>query len=561
MSRARLGYPLLRRPAAALGAFLALTTLIGASASQDLDRAALERLENLSESLANDLLELSVATRDRDAARIASHWADTIVSPMLPGAPAEPEQQRDWLWSHDWTLEPTAVALGRDDFLDRFGAILAHFGTIEDARFKVKESMFEPGDNELGTARVEFKIVGRDGRGRREWMVAWLRMTARGVGEGRWQIERVDIESMRSTLAERDLFDEVALPAGVGTHFPNFGTAPNDTVIAHGPAVADVDNDGLVDLLTTGVERNVLYLNDGDGGFVDVSESSLLGFTPPATSAVFFDADNDGDQDLFMASVGGQMFLENRLIPDGVLRFFDVSLRAGVDRDAVGFSVAVADVNSDGLGDVYVASYNRYGLVMPTSWHQATNGTPNLLFINQGDLRFREAGSEWGVRDGRWSYAAAFADIDGDADQDLYVANDFGENGLYLNEGGRFRDVAAERGVLDPGNGMGVSFGDFDNDGSLDLHVSNMSSTAGNRILSRLLPGATSDTELLKKLASGNSIYRGDGEGGFTDATQDLGGISAGWAWGGGFFDFDNDGWQDVYTPNGFISGKTMDDT
>ena len=198
---------------------------------------------------------------------------------------------------------------------------------------------------------------------------------------------------------------------------------------------------------------------------------------------------------------------------------------------------------------------------MPNSWHQATNGTPNLLFINQGDLRFREAGSEWGVRDGRWSYAAAFADIDGDADQDLYVANDFGENGLYLNEGGRFRDVAAERGVLDPGNGMGVSFGDFDNDGSLDLHVSNMSSTAGNRILSRLLPGATSDNGAPQEARLGQPIYRGDGEGGFTDATQDLGGISAGWAWGGGFFDFDNDGWQDVYTPNGFISGKTMDDT
>ena len=94
------------------------------------------------------------------------------------------------------------------------------------------------------------------------------------------------------------------------------------------------------------------------------------------------------------------------------------------------------------------------------------------------------------MRDPRWGYAAAFADMDGDADPDLYVANDFGHNALYENVGGRFVDVAAERGVLDPGNGMGVSFGDFQNDGHLDLHVTNMSSTAGNRILATALSRA-----------------------------------------------------------------------
>jgi len=108
---------------------------------------------------------------------------------------------------------------------------------------------------------------------------------------------------------------------------------------------------------------------------------------------------------------------------------------------------------------------------------------------------------------------------------------------------------------------MGVAFGDYDNDGNLDLHVTNMSSTAGNRILARLFPKANADSRLLKKLASGNSLYRGDGKGGFRNVTQAVGGFSAGWAWGGGFIDFDNDGWEDIYVPNGFISGKTMNDT
>ena len=118
-----------------------------------------------------------------------------------------------------------------------------------------------------------------------------------------------------------------------------------------------------------------------------------------------------------------------------------------------------------------------------------------------------------------------------------------------------------ERGVLDPGNGMGVAFGDYDNDGDLDLHVTNMSSTAGNRILSRMYPDADPEELVLKKLAAGNSLFANDGSGHFENVAHDVGGLPAGWAFGGGFIDFDNDGWEDIYSPNGFISGKTMEDT
>ena len=122
-------------------------------------------------------------------------------------------------------------------------------------------------------------------------------------------------------------------------------------------------------------------------------------------------------------------------------------------------------------------------------------------------------------------------------------------------------DEAHERGVLDPGNGMGVAFGDFNNDGLLDVHTTNMSSTAGNRILSRLFPGSSSKDNVLMKLAAGNNLFENRGNGFFRDVTAEVGGFSGGWAWGGGFIDFDNDGWEDVYTPNGFISGKSMKDT
>lgn len=523
------------------------------------DQLELERTEDLSESLTNDLLRLSVATRDRDAAGIAPHWADEVEIAGFFDGPSETEVLHGWLGKHDWQGS-SVKRVTRAELLRRFTALLDHFDSIDDARFKVKRATFTEGDDR-GTARIQFTIVGRDRAGQREWMVALVEVEAERINEEDWQIVSFAVESAQSKVASRDLFDEVAVPAGVGARFPDFGTAPNDSVVAHGVAVADINNDGLMDVLATGVEGNSLYLNEGDGTFRDISEETLVGLTPTASGAVFFDADNDGDQDLFLSAVGTQMFLENRLIPDGALAFLDISPTAGVARTAIGFSPAVADVNGDGLLDVYVTGYNQYGVVMPDSWHDARNGTPNLLFLNQGGLKFREVAAEWGVRDTRWGYAAAFADVDGDADPDLYVANDFGHNALYENVGGRFVDVAAERGVLDPGNGMGVSFGDFQNDGHLDLHVTNMSSTAGNRILARLFPEQGGGDPLLRKLAAGNTVFLGDGEGNFVDITQDLGGIAAGWAWGGGFFDFDNDGWEDVYAPNGFISGKSMNDT
>ena len=550
-----------------------------------IDTEALNATEELSESLANDLLDLSVATRDKDRATIERYFADHLIATPIPVASVDHPGPVAWITNRDWPIE-AAATIDRNTFLAGLETLLEHFPSIEDVRFKVKQASFDNQGN--SAASISFFIVGRDPGGHREWLTATANIEAFRTIEREtdgadisvlrdaepptteddatradrpWKITRLELDTVKSMVAVRELFSEVALPAGLHAEFPRFGVAPNDTVVAHGVAVADANGDGLLDIVTTGVMQNQLYLNNGEGSFEDATQQSFLALSPPATGPLFVDYDNDGDADLFLATIGNQVLLENRLVPDGVLHFLDRSIEAGVYVPANGFSAVAADINGDGFQDIYVASYNRYGIVMPNSWDQATNGTPNLLFLNQGNGTFREVATEWGANDTRWSYAAAFADIDDDGDQDLYVSNDFGENGLYLNDGGSFREAAMERGVLDPGNGMGVAFGDYDNDGDLDLHVTNMSSTAGNRILSRMYPNADPEELVLKKLAAGNSLFSNDGSGHFENITRDVGGLPAGWAFGGGFIDFDNDGWEDIYSPNGFISGKTMEDT
>jgi hypothetical protein len=562
------------------------------------DRDRLEVIEELSESLANDLLGLSVAVRDRDAAKTARYYATKLTAAPFPARPLAVKASVKWIGTRAWTAEPQiasasahAGATGAEspapgaaatakrlmtsaEFLGGWSEFLGHFTEIEDARFKVKDASFEdtaravlgakqptavPGS--AGRARVAFYVIGRNTDGRREWARGVTNVTVRAQADGPWQFESFDLVSLDSMVAATDIFSEVAVPAGLGASLPPFGAPGNGGFVWHGAAAADFDRDGFVDLFVTAPDRNYLYLNDRRGRFRDAGKETSAKELATGVAPLALDFDNDGDEDVFVSAVGQQVLLENRLVPDGKLRFEDVSLEKGIAASAIGFSAAAGDVNNDGRLDIYVASYNRYGQVTPDSWFRATNGTPNLLFVQQPDGTFREEARRWGVEDSRWSYAAEFADVNEDGKVDLYVANDFGEKALYVNRGDRFADEAKERGVLDPGNGMGVSFGDYNNDGLLDLHASNMSSTAGNRILGRLFPNQGPKDNVLKKLAAGNNLYENQGGGKFRDVTAEVGGFSGGWAWGGGFIDFDNDGWEDIYTPNGFISGKSMKDT
>ena len=566
----------------AAATLLCLTTILLAAAAPHAQQAApgapsrLEVVEDLSESLANDLLDLSLAIRDRDMERIQGYLAAEVAGDPLPSKPGALTPTLKWISSRTWTPDTPAATGGRSqaDRMAQWTRLLEHFAEIEDARVKVRGATFDedarsvPGSEvptaqpgARGDARIGFWIVGRNRDGHREWARGGFDARVGYPEAGRWRIEGIRNASLASMTASVDLFSEVSVPAGVTERLPAFGTPQNSGFVWKGAAAGDLNGDGSIDLFVTAANRNIVYLNDGAGRFREASRESGAGMLATGSGPLLLDYDNDGDLDVFISAVGPQVLLQNRLKEDGTLRFHDVSLEAGVAAPAVGFSAAAADVNRDGRPDIYVTSYNHYGRVTPNSWSSATNGTKNLLFVSQPGGGYRQEAGRWGVDDSRWSYAATFADIDEDGRQDLYVANDFGENALFMHRGDRFVDEARERGVIDPGNGMGVSFGDYNNDGRLDLHVTNMSSTAGNRILSRLFPEAEAGTTVLHKLASGNNLYENIGGGRFKDVTKQVGGLSAMWAWGGGFIDVDNDGTEDIFTPNGFISGKSMKDT
>ena len=547
-------------------------------------RARLETVEDLTESLANDMLDLSLAVRDRDEEKLRTFIPASLSATAWPAKALALATEVKWVARHGWKMPAAGYAsdnggngraVSGEEFLRGWLGFLDHFSSLEDARFKVKDSSFDasadvvPGAlvptakaGSTGQAQVSFFLIGRDAEGRREWVRGTAAIQVHR-SEKRWQFQSFRLGEMESQVATSELFSEVALPAGVETSLPHYGSPGSNLnfYVWNGASAADFDNDGWVDLFVTGHQRTYLYLNKGDGSFREAAWEAGLGEIAGGVSPLSLDFDNDGDLDVFLTAVGPQRLLENRLMPDGRLVFQDVSAAAGVAREAIGISATAADINADGYPDIYVTGYNDMDAFPPNSFSRATNGTPNLLFINQRDGTFREEGERWGVADGRWSYAAQFADFNGDGRLDLYVANDLGENGFYIHQGDRFEDQAVQRGVLDPGFGMGVSFADYNNDGRLDLHVTNMSSSAGNRILSRDIASSNRKKDVLVKLAAGNSLYENTGDGHFKDVTAAAGPFPANWAWGGGFLDFDNDGWEDLYTPNGYVSGKLMKDT
>ena len=328
----------------------------------------------------------------------------------------------------------------------------------------------------------------------------------------------------------------------------------------HGLAIGDVNGDGLDDVYVcqSGGLPNLLLLHQADGTAISVAAQSDVDFLDSTTSALFVDLDNDGDQDLALATLRALIVMENK--GDG-----EFTSKGDYRIAADATSISAADFDQDGKLDLYACRYypqpDQRQAPAPLPYHDANNGPANVLLRNSGNWQFSDVTRSCGldIHNRRWSFAAAWEDYDNDGDLDLYVANDFGRNCLYENREGQFNDVAARAGVEDVAAGMGVSWADYNHDGMMDLYVSNMFSAAGGRIAfqRRFNPSASSSTrKLIQRLARGNSLFQNLGDGTFRDVSHSSATTMGRWAWSSNFVDINNDGWQDLIVANGHITGE-----
>lgn len=284
---------------------------------------------------------------------------------------------------------------------------------------------------------------------------------------------------------------------------------------------------------------NRLYRQNKDGSFTDVTESAGLanaGVGNYGMGVAVGDYDNDGYPDLFVTNYGKNILYHNN--GDGT--FSDVTAKAGVAGGGWSVSAGFFDFDNDGHLDLFVGRYmewdTRHSKACNGSWRTYCPpaefpATTNLLYRNRGDGTFEDVSEKSGItaKKGR-ALGVSFADYDGDGFTDIFVSNDGMQQYLFRNKGnGTFTECGLDAGAAlsadgKPLSGMGTVFQDYDNDGLPDIFVT---------VLPREIYGA----------------YHNDGQGFFTNRSLEtgLGAMTAGSAgWGIGLEDFDNDGWKDL---------------
>ena len=343
-----------------------------------------------------------------------------------------------------------------------------------------------------------------------------------------------------SAVDDTILFRDVSAQAGVtATHraiWHEHAPVPYDgAYLAAGSAWSDYDKDGWVDLFVTGnLDPNVLYRNEGDGSFSVSDFSDVLSLPDtPSGGAAWADYDNDGWRDLYVLNNGANRLFRN-LAGAG---FEDATAAAGLGDIGKGTSAAWGDYDEDGHLDLYVTNWSCY----PECDLVDFSRSRDALYHNNGDGSFTDVSGLLGFEALLGAgFAVSWVDYDDDRDLDLYVVNDKVINAignvLWRNDGAGcagwcFTNASALAGADKVAHGMGLASGDYDNDGDLDLYFSNMI-------------GAMA---LLENL----------GDGSFEDRAEYAGvayqtGSAVGW--GTAFFDFDNDGWLDLYLASTGIS-------
>jgi len=468
---------------------------------------------------------------------------------------------------------------GRDQFIQSLRTWLAAPLRIETAEFEIFGiEQFAGGPLSVRTD-IRYDIVSTRSGARKEervgtWHVVWARSDSGAWKARKWE---ADQESLATTKGP--VFIDVTVQALGGTgsynrqlvHGADYwrtvldGAIGVDVYCNNGVAVGDFDNDGFDDFYVcqpAGLP-NRLFRNRGDGSFEDVTDKSGLGILDNTACALFADFENKGLQDLLVVCGTGPLLYLNQ--GNGTFRLKHDAFRFARQPQGTFTHAAVADYDRDGRLDVYFCMYMYYlGLDQyhyPIPYYDARNGPPNCLFHNEGNANFVETTEAAGLsRDNdRYTFSCAWGDAYGNGLPDLFVSNDFGTSQLYRNhDNGTFAVVSAQAGVEGVGAGMACCWCDFDNDGHQDIYVPSMWEAAGQRVTEQKqfqVEAPPRILEMFRRHARGNALYRNRGDGTFENVAHRAGVEMGRWSWSADFFDFDHDGYSDLYVSNGYLSG------
>jgi len=335
----------------------------------------------------------------------------------------------------------------------------------------------------------------------------------------------------------------------------------------NGLAVADVDNDGLLDVyFCTQLGSNQLWKNLGDGKFENITGNTALE-NRISVAASFADIDNDGDEDLYVTNVRkGNVLFEN----DGKGKFKDISKESHLDYVGHSSGAVFFDYDNDGLLDLFLVNIGKY-----TSNEVGTGGynvgiynafeghlnpelsEPSVLFKNDGKHQFTDVSQKVNLVDKSWSGDASFADFNNDLYPDLYVLNMQGDNHYYENQRGKsFIDKSRVHFPKTPWGAMGIKFFDYDNDGLMDLFLTDMHSDMSHEIdppEEKEKSIMTWSKEVLNDGSNsifGNAFYKNAGKGKFVEISDKIGTENY-WPWGISVGDLNADGYDDVFITSG----------
>ena len=384
-------------------------------------------------------------------------------------------------------------------------------------------------------------------------------------------------------LAQPVTFVDVTHKAGIRfqhSHGVRSSLLPED--MGSGAGFADIDNDGDLDLYIVNIpgplvvkssqsvaeakkpnlkSENVLYRNNGDGTFTDITRAAKVGHRGYGMGCVFADYNGDGNVDLYVTNYGENVLYRN----NGDNTFTDVTKTAGVDCPLWSTGAAFADYDGDNDLDLYVCNYVTYDLEeleqMKAESLQSGKPVPsalnphvfepqdNVLYRNNGDGTFTDVTAEAGVAaPGGRSLQAIFSDFDQDNDMDLYIANDTSDNHTYRNDGnGTFTDVSADSWAADFRGSMGLTAGDYDADGDIDLFISHWVDEENALYRNLLKENGTAEKDSNSKSETSKRVRFVDES--YTSMLAEVSIKQIGW--GTSLFDYDNDGDLDIFVANG----------